>query len=127
VKEHHATATSFADPEDVAAFNRCKAAGGTDNECFKLGDNGIGCWGDDTTSATHPCCALSPEAMAAKWGSVKAAKHKRVIVRVADKQVTCVLKDRLPHKSPRIDLNPGACKALGLKPPVKVKAVWEWF
>jgi len=65
--------------------------------------------------------------MESKWGSVKAAKHKRVIVSVGDKQVTCVLKDRLPRHVKKIDLNPGACRALGLKPPVKVKAVWEWF
>jgi len=48
-------------------------------------------------------------------------------VSVGPKQVTCILKDRLPHGSTRIDLNPGACKRLGLTPPFKVKAVWEWF
>ena len=125
MKEHVAIATSFADPEDVRRFEECKAQGKSDQECFKVGDNGIGCWGDDTT--TGSCCALSPEAMKAKWGSVKTARHKRVIVSYGTRQVTCTLKDRLPHRSTRIDLNPGACKALGLKPPVKVKVVWEWF
>jgi|SRR6516164_6862600 hypothetical protein len=125
MKEHVVTATSFADPDDIAAFKRCKESGMSDNEAFKYGDNGIGCYGDDTTKGI--CCALPPDAMESKWGSVKAAKHKRVIVSVGDKQVTCVLKDRLPRHVKKIDLNPGACRALGLKPPVKVKAVWEWF
>ena len=126
MKDHAVTATSFADPDDVAAFRRCKAEGKSDQECFKIGDNGVGCWGDDTTTS-EPCCALSPEAMRAKCGSVKNAKHKRVIVSVGLKTVTCVLKDRLPHHSTRIDLNPGACVVLGLTPPVKVRAHWEWF
>ena len=126
MKDHAVTATSFADPDDVAAFRRCKAEGKSDQECFKIGDNGVGCWGDDTTTA-EPCCALSPEAMVAKWGSIKAAKHKRVHVRVGDREVVCILKDRLPHHSNRIDLNPGACVILGLTPPIKVRAHWEWF
>jgi hypothetical protein len=125
MKEHVVTATSFADSKDVETFKKCKAEGMSDAEAFKYGDNGIGCWGDDTTTA-EPCCALSPEAMTAKWGSVKAAKHKQVFVSVGGKRVRCVLKDRLPHHSNRIDLNPGACAALGLKPPVKVEAVWRW-
>jgi len=125
-KEHVATATSFADPKDVEAFKRCKAEGKSDNECFKVGDNGIGCWGDDTTT-DEPACALSPEHMKAKWGSVKAAKHKKVKVSVGTRVTVCTLKDRLPHNSTRIDLNPGACKALELKPPVKTQAVWEWL
>ena len=125
MKEHVVTATSFADPEDVEAFKRCKAEGKTDQECFKVGDNGIGCWQDDTT--TGVCCALPPDMMEAKWGSIKAAKHKRVLVSVGDKEVVCILKDRLPHHSARIDLNPGACVLLGLTPPVKVRAHWEWF
>jgi hypothetical protein len=125
MKEHIATATSFADPKDVAAFRACKEQGKSDQECLRIGDNGIGCWGDDTTGAT-PCCALSPEAMQAKWGSIAAAKHKHVLVSVGEKTVMCILKDRLPHHSTRIDLNPGACSKLGLKPPVKVEAVWKW-
>ena len=45
---HSTTATSFADPADVAAFKRCKAQGKSDHECFAVGDNGIGSWGDPT-------------------------------------------------------------------------------
>src|SRR4051812_26848824 len=65
---HDVLATSFADPADVAAFRRCKAAGGSDQECFRVGDNGIGKWGDDCTAGSGPKCALPPEDWLAKWG-----------------------------------------------------------
>src|SRR5947207_12121824 len=42
---YSAKASSFADPADVAAFKRCKERGGSDQDCFKVGDNGIGAWG----------------------------------------------------------------------------------
>ena len=45
------TASSFADPADVKAFNHCKAQGKTDQECFKVGDNGIGQFGKLTAQA----------------------------------------------------------------------------
>jgi hypothetical protein len=64
--------------------------------------------------------------MEAKWGSVKGAKHKRVLVTINEIEVECVLKDRLPRGVHKIDLNPGACKAFKLKPPVKIKAAWRW-
>ena len=48
---HRVHASSFADPADVRRFRACKAAGKSDQECFKVGDNGVGCWGDDTTTA----------------------------------------------------------------------------
>ena len=122
---HHVTATSFADPADVAAYKKCKAQGMSDSEAFKFGDNGIGCWGDDTTT-DEPCCALPPEHMEARWGSVKAAKHKKVLVTINGVEVECVLKDRLPREVHKIDLNPGACAKFGLTPPVKIKAAWRW-
>lgn len=127
---HHGKASSFADPKDVAAFRRCKERGGTDQQCFKVGDNGIGCWGDDVTGAT-PACALPPDDMISKWGSVLGAKHKGVEVTVDGQTVLCILKDRMPWKKninneAIIDLNPGACAALGLDPPIMVKASWKW-
>lgn len=129
-RAHSVIASSFADPADVSAFRRCKAAGKSDRECFKVGDNGIGCWGDDTTGDA-PMCALPPDDMIARFGSVDAAKHRRVLVTVGDKTVSCVLADRMPWKTNirngcGIDLSPAACKALGLKPPVRVRASWRW-
>ena len=131
--EHDTHASSFADPDDVAAFNRCKAEGGSDSECFKLGDNGIGCWGDSTVVGTGPSCALPPEYMTERWGSKAAAKHKKVKVRrkINGKVTVCVLKDVTPsiknlHNKAHIDLNPDACYAIGLEPPIMEPVIWVW-
>ena len=126
----HVIASSFADPADIEAFKKCKAEGKTDEECFKVGDNGIGAFGFDT--AGHlPICALPPEDWQTKWGSRKAAAGKPVIVRHKDKSVVCLLGDTMPHRRHitngcGIDLNPAACKALGLTPPVKAPVTWDW-
>lgn len=129
--EHHVKASSFADPKDVAAFRRCKERGGSDQDCFKVGDNGIGCWMDDVTEGHGPSCALPPDDMIEKWGSINDAKHKLVEVEANGKTVTCVLRDRMPWKrnitnGAGIDLNPDAVRALGLEPPIMVNAVWKW-
>lgn len=124
---HRVKASSFADPADVAAFQRCKAAGGTDLACFKVGDNGIGCWGDRTTGKV-PMCALPRE----DWKPLgKKARGARVIVRANEREVVCELRDTMPSRrfiknGAGIDLNPAACRALGLTPPVMVAAAWRW-
>lgn len=124
---HHVKASSFADPADVAAFRKCKAQGKTDQECFKVGDNGIGKWGDDTT-ADRPMCALPPE----DWKPLGAkARGAKVLVKANGKSVVCELRDTMPAKrniknGAGIDLNPAAVKAIGLKPPIMVAATWEW-
>lgn len=133
--EHHVKASSFADPADVAAFRRCKDQGKSDNDCFKLGDNAIGYWGDSTAENTGPSCALPPDDIRDRWGSVSLGRHKLVDVYKDDNEstetVTCVLKDTMPWKKnitngAGIDLNPDAVRALGLEPPIMVSAVWRW-
>lgn len=129
--EHRVKASSFADPADVRAFKKCKARGGSDQECFKVGDNGEGCWMDDTSEGSGPSCALPPEDMEEKWGSVVNAKHKLVIVSGNGKTITCVLKDRMPRRAnikngAGIDLNPDTVRALGLEPPIMISATWKW-
>ncbi|HEY2857114.1 MAG TPA: hypothetical protein VGJ21_01695 [Terracidiphilus sp.] len=140
---HVVKATSFADPADVAAFRRCKAGGGSDAFCFGRGDNGVGKWGDDCTAGSGPACALPPEDWMA-FGA--AARNKKVLVKragnreqgtiatgaeTAPLQVTCFLRDTMPHKAnitngAGIDLNPDACAALGVTPPVMTQVTWEW-
>lgn len=126
-------ASSFADPADVRAFERCIRSGKSEKECFKVGDNGRGCWNDLTAQEHTAMCALPPQEMEARWGSVAAAKHKLVRVHCprTDKWVVCVLADRMPRKPNRsgagIDLNPAASKALGLKPPHLEKVEWKWM
>jgi hypothetical protein len=128
---HNVRASSFADPRDVARFRRCKAAGKSDQECFKIGDNGIGCFGDDCTGPV-PMCALPPEDIEERWGDVNSGRHKHVRVTANDSSCVCVLADRMPHRAhitngAGIDLSPAACNALGLTPPVMVQAAWQWL
>lgn len=133
--ENHVTASSFADPADIRRFRSCIEKGGTDQDCFKIGDNGIGCWGDDCSEGSGPSCALPPEVMIQNWGSVDAAKHQLVMVNRLDvknsnvHQVVCKVKDRMPHlahihNGARIDLNPDAVRALRLEPPIMAEVVW---
>ncbi len=125
---HDVKASSFADPADVKAFKKCKTNGGTDAQCFKVGDNAIGLWGDSTAEGTGPSCALPPE----DWQPFyHTARMKLVEVRVGDKTTVAQLKDTMPHKAAitngaGIDMNPDLCQALGLTPPVMTKASWRW-
>lgn len=120
-------ATSFADPADVARFRRCKNAGGSDNQCFKSGDNGIGLWGDRTTGSV-PMVALPRE----DWEHLgNAARGKKVAVTIGGRTVIAELRDTMPHKANItnggvIDLNPAALKAFGFTPPIKKWATWRW-
>lgn len=124
-------ASSFADPADVAAYLAAKARGKSDKEAFAVGDNGVGCWGDNTAQDKVPMCALPPDDMVAKFGSVAKAKHASVRVTHKDRVVVCLLGDRMPWKKNikngcGIDLNPAALKALKLKSPCKVAVEWVW-
>jgi hypothetical protein len=61
----------------------------------------------------------------------KKARGAKVRVEANGMAVVCLLKDRMPHKRNikngcGIDLNPDACKALGLHPPIMVPATWEF-
>jgi hypothetical protein len=120
-----ATASSFADPADVRAFERCKATGRTDKQCFAVGDNGIGKWGANTAQTTTPMVAVHPRDAVAKWGSMNAAAHRSVRVTVGNKSVAATVEDQLGVAG-RIDLNPAAAAKLGLNPPFTVPCVWEW-
>ncbi len=124
---HSGLASSFADPADVAAFKKCKAGGGTDQACFRVGDNGIGKWGDDTTTDV-PMCALPPDDWQQFGGN---AQGKKVLVKANGREVVCELRDTMPWKrnvknGAIIDLNPAAVKALGKRPPMMIPATWQW-
>ncbi len=125
---HAVKATSFADPADVKAFRACKAAGGSDQDCFKVGDNGVGKWGDDCTKGNGPICALPPE----EWQQFGShARGKKVIVTHGDKQVIAELRDTMPHyanihNGAGIDLNPDACEALDISIPAEARVTWQW-
>lgn len=126
-------ASSFADLADLRAFQRAKAKGFSDKQAFAVGDNGVGCWGDNTAQLGVPMCALPPEDMINHFGSVARAKRAQVIVKSSKSglKVTCILADRMPAKRNikngcGIDINPAACAALKLKPPIKHPVEWAW-
>ena len=125
-------ASSFADPEDVAAYQKAIAEGKSELEALRLGDNGVGCWGDVTAREDIPMCALPPEDWRAKWGDGRIARGKQVSVTYQGKTVLGELRDTMPAKSKiksgaGIDLNPGFAKAFGVVPPFMLNGVeWEW-
>jgi hypothetical protein len=131
---HAGKASSFADPKDVEVFRKYyakyKAQGMSDKAAFdaalKKGDNGEGIWGDDTTGAT-PACALAEEDIVKRWGTLNAGRNKLVQVDANGTRVICVLRDVKGHMNEAVvDLNPGACAALGLEPPIMVSCIWKW-
>lgn len=129
--EHSVIASEFADAADIEAFRKCKAQGRSDQDCFKVGDNGIGVWGESTAPGSGPSCALPPEDMEEAWGSVAAAKNKRVAVTYKDAVGILVLKDRMPHRAnikngAGIDLNEDARKLLGIPKGGMVRVIWKW-
>jgi len=127
---HHTKASSFADDADLAAFRRAKAKGMSDQQAFKLGDNGVGCWGDSCASGSGPRCALPPE----DWKLlIPHARGAKVRVCANGHEVVCELRDRMPAKATAlarngcgIDLNPDAAAVLGLRPPFIVDATWQF-
>lgn len=119
-------ASSFADPADVKAFERCKATGKSDLKCFAVGDNGIGQFGQITAQTHTPMIAVHHDDMIARWGSEHGAAHRPVEVTVKGKKVLATVEDRISATG-RIDLNPAAAKALGLTPPFVVPCKWRWI
>lgn len=117
-------ASSFADPADVEAFKRCKAQGKTDKQCFAVGDNGIGQFGENTAQTHTPMCALHADDMIALYGSIAKAAHKKIRVTHESLSVICSVEDRMSVRK-RVDLNPAAAQALGLRPPFLVPITWE--
>lgn len=126
------TASSFADPKDVLAYKKAIAEGKTEAEALKVGDNGIGKWGDNTAQEEIPMCALPPEDWMEKWKTGKNARGKKVAVTYKEKTVIGELRDTMPKKAnikngAGIDLNPAFAKQFNVKPPFMLKEVkWEW-
>lgn len=127
--KHTVYASSFADPDDIRHFRECKDKGNSNKYCFRVGDNGIGAWGDDCTEGSGPSCALSPEVR--EYFNIHYLD--KILITKGDKSVTALLKDTMPHISylekkglkARIDLNPDAVRALGMEPPILESVTWE--
>jgi hypothetical protein len=131
---HLVIASSFADPADLFAYQRALALGMSEKQALAFGDNGIGArelGGYPTVAGTGPACALPPEDIEEKWGIVEEGRDRRVKVSNRTSEVITTLKDKMPPRAhittrARIDLNPDACAALGLTPPVMSPVVWSW-
>lgn len=119
-------ASSFADKKDIEAYYKCRREGGSESGCFAVGDNGIGKWGDDTTT-DEPMCALPRE----DWAGMDCPNEVKVEVSCNGQIITCRLADTMPSRAKikngaGIDLNPGALRALGLKAPIMIRAKWRF-
>jgi len=124
---HRGLASSFADPADVRAYRAAKAKGWTDQQAFKVGDNGIGMWGDDCSMGSGPACAVPPE----YWHQLPSARFAAVEVAANGERTIAKLKDTMPHlanihNGAVIDMSPDLCASLGVTPPVMIKAAWRF-
>ncbi len=123
--------SDFASLADLASFKAAKKKGWSDKRAFGVGDNGIGCWGDNTAQDKVPMCALPPEDIKARFGSEKKGRGSKVKVTVNNVTITCELRDIMPHKPYRkngcdLDLNPAALRLFSLRSPTTGTATWEW-
>lgn len=119
-------ASTFADLADLAAYKKAKANGLSEKEALAKGDNGIGCWGDNTAQVVVAMVAIPPEDMVRIFGGVLRAKHKHVnIIRIDGKGVKheclAIIADIMPHlkralaqNGCEIDCNPATVEQLHL-------------
>lgn len=126
-------ASSFADLADLHAYQRAISSGDSVKEALAKGDNGVGCWGDNTAQTVVPMAAIPPEDMISHFGSVANAKHKPITVTYKSKSIHGMVADIMPHlrqalaqNGCRIDLNPAFIQALGLPPSAGVEVDYEW-
>lgn len=131
-----AKASTFADPEDVRRFKKCKLQGGywsngvwhpgsSDLHCFEYGDNGIGFWEDDTT-VDEAYFALHKDIIRDHFGGDLDKGHGAKVRLVhKGKEIEGKVMDICGVRS-RIDLNPGACKALGIPVNDLYDVTWRW-
>lgn len=124
-------ATSFADPADIVDYNRAIAAGKTVAQALAVGDNGIGCWGDNTKQGSGARSSLPAHVITARWGSMHNGKNRLIRVFFSDKWIDTILSDVGPgpseeHEGHGLDLNYDAWAAFGLIPPCSHTVQWNW-
>lgn len=130
---HTVKASFFAGPQDVSAFRKCKKAGGSDNFCFKSGDNGIGKWDMDCTREDRNSAALPREV----WGQAGKTGGSPLSVTYHGKTVHGFLDDTMPslaniHNGCGIDLARGFAIAFGIHPDemnnhTLEDVTWSWI
>lgn len=121
-------ASSFADPEDIQAFQACKKEGHSDDFCFGVGDNGIGAWGHNT-AGDIPMVALPPDDWKgnANGGDTLQLRYK------TSPAFPVLLGDTMPAKrnirnGAGIDINPAALAFFCKEAPILEEGFsWAWM
>lgn len=107
---NHGVASVFANRKDLARYREAKARGASEIEALRVGDNGRGKWGDDTTAPT-PQVALPNDTAGLAHGRMVEIQGPKgtTIARVTDAMPST------PHLRGRanVDLNPAAAAAVG--------------
>jgi len=124
-------ATSFADPADIERYLAAKAAGKTEQEALDVGDNGIGCWGDNTKQGSGARSSLPAHVIIARWGYMKNGRGRLIRVFLGEKWIDTILSDEGPGPKEEaeghgLDLNFDAWAALGITVPAEQQVQWDW-
>jgi len=124
-------ATSFADPADILAYEGAKAEGKTEEEALAVGDNGIGCWGDNTKEGSGARSSLPAHITIARWGSMWNGRGRLIRVFYGGTFVDTILSDEGPGPKEEaeghgLDLNFDAWKAFGISVPAERQVQWDW-
>lgn len=119
--------TSFATYKDLVGYINCLLAGGSENGCYKKGDNGTGASGKRTAQTSTPMCALPKKAIVDRWGSTRAGWGKNVECSFAGHKIVCEVADIAPAGV--CDLNPASLIEAGLddETELNVQGTWRWL
>jgi hypothetical protein len=119
--EQSAVAAITADPQDLHRYQSARMNGVSHEDALKVGDNGLGTWGDNLASATNPMVEL-PE------GTPGADQGRLVRVSGPSGSVIAKVAGLIPQSDGHnvsIHLNPAAARATG-HPGGLVPVKWEY-
>jgi hypothetical protein len=124
-------ATSFADPADIEAYLKAKAEGKSEQEALNVGDNGIGCWGDNTKQGSGARSSLPAHVIIDRWGYMKNGRGRLIRVFFGNQWIDTILSDEGPGLKEEaeghgLDLNFDAWAAFGVSVPAEHSVQWDW-
>lgn len=136
---HVVKASSFADAADVRAFKRCKTRGGSDLQCFRVGDNGIGARGASCAQTDRPMIALPREVWRHDGATIATAAEAGTpyVITFAGRDLEAELGDTMPSvhnitNGAGMDTNPAVAAAFNalfgkvvLEAPFMVPMAWR--
>lgn len=118
-----ALASVFANRADLWRYQMAKLNGSTEEDALKVGDNGVGHWGDVTATYKTPMVALPSDTPGLERG-------RQVRVTGPNGSTVAIVGDQMPRSDKLqgradIDLNPAAAMAVG-HPGGVVPVTWQW-